>query len=202
MVLKVIGFFIVGYIVGSIPWALIIGQAFYHVDVRTGGSGNLGATNAGRVTGHGWVFVAVTILDALKGFAVYTIMSRFDGELALLSAFGVAVGHCYPVFAQFHGGKGVATTMGIVLAVSMSSWSYWLWQFALPVAVFAAIVLTTKYVSLGSLVAMGVAVAVAWVINPDRWVAVMLTALWLFVIYKHRSNIDRLVHHQENKVKI
>lgn len=200
MILKILLAVVVGYLIGSIPWALIIGKTFYHVDVRNSGSGNLGATNAGRVTGHKWVFIVVTLLDALKGLVVYLVMAKYDSHLALWAAIAVIVGHCYPIFANFHGGKGVATTMGIVLAMSLSSLNYWLLQFLIPFTVFIVIVLISRYVSLGSLVAMGTATLMAWLFNPDKYVGIMLTVLWLFVIYQHRANIKRLINHQENKL--
>lgn len=200
MILKILGAILLGYLVGSIPWALIIGKLFCHVDIRQSGSGNLGATNALRVTGHKWIFVVVTILDGLKGFAVYMLLAKSDVTLALIAALAVVVGHCYPVFANFHGGKGVATVMGIVAAISIQPGLYWIFQFLIPFAVFVIIVAACRYVSLGSLVAMGTAVLAAWLFNSNKAIAIALTVLWLFVIFQHRANIKRLASHTENKI--
>ncbi len=94
MAIKLILAALAGYLIGSVPWALVIGKVFYNTDVREHGSHNLGATNAGRVLGKK-VFFAVAALDALKGLIVYLILNHFDHNMALASAVGTILGHCY-----------------------------------------------------------------------------------------------------------
>ena len=199
MAIKLILAALAGYLIGSIPWALVIGKIFYNTDVREHGSHNLGATNAGRVLGKK-VFFAVAILDALKGLIVYLILNHFDHNMALAGAVGTILGHCYPLFSNFKGGKGVATSGGIVIGLALGSGlQYFLLQLVLPLAVLIVVVLTTKYMSLASISAYLTAVVVAWLFNPNLADRLTLTFLCIFVIYKHRENIVRLLKHQENK---
>ncbi len=199
MVIKLILAALAGYLIGSVPWALVIGKVFYNTDVREHGSHNLGATNAGRVLGKK-VFFAVAVLDALKGLIVYLILNHFDHNMALAGAVGTILGHCYPLFSNFKGGKGVATSGGIVIGLALGSGlQYFLLQLVLPLAVLVIIVLTTKYMSLASISAYITAVVVAWLFNPNLADRLTLTFLCIFVIYKHRENIVRLLKHQENK---
>ncbi len=195
--MKVLIFAVLNYLVGSIPWALVIGKVFYNTDVRKHGSGNLGATNAGRVLGKK-VAIIVTVLDALKGFFMFLILSRFDYKIACLTSFFVAVGHCYPLFANFKGGKAVATTFGIILAVSINSLKSFIWVFLVPVLIWFLISGLTQYVSLASLVATCLAVIISYFVNPN-YVTVSLLALWILVVFKHKENIVRLVKGTENK---
>ena len=104
----------VGYIVGSIPWALIIGKVFYKKDIREYGSGNLGGTNAGRVLGAK-AGMAVIVLDALKALIYMIVLSFIAPYSIAYGGFACIVGHCFPVFANFRGGKGVATAFGYLL---------------------------------------------------------------------------------------
>ena len=128
-------FSVLNYIVGSIPWSLVIGKVFYNTDVRKHGSGNLGATNTGRTLGKKAAY-AVAVLDALKGFFMFLILSAIDFKTACLTIIFVPVGHCYPLFANFKGGKAVATTFGIILAVSISSLKSFILVFLLPLAIW------------------------------------------------------------------
>ncbi len=94
---KAILFFLIGYVIGSVPWSIVIGKVFYHKDIREYGSHNAGATNAGRVLGK-HVFYIVLLLDGLKGFLTYVIVHNFNSDLAMIAGVGVIVGHCFPVF--------------------------------------------------------------------------------------------------------
>ncbi len=195
--MKVIIFAILNYIVGSIPWALVIGKVFYNTDVRKHGSGNLGATNTGRTLGKK-AAVAVAVLDALKGFFMFLILSRFDYKTACLTSIFVAVGHCYPLFANFKGGKAVATTFGIILALSIYSLKSFLLGFLLPLGIWLLITKMTEYVSLASLISVLTAVVISAFINHS-YVTLSLLLIWLFVVYKHKDNIQRLIKGTENK---
>ena len=200
MMEKILISMVIGYLVGSIPWALVIGKLFYHTDVREYGSGNLGATNAGRVLG-GKVFFIVAVLDALKGLLVFLAVEHYDYHLALFAAVGVFIGHCYPVFSHFRGGKGVATCAGVVLGISLSSVHDFLIQFVIPLAIGVIIVLSTRYMSLASMTAMSAAAIINClhvVKNSDIYTSICLILLALLVIIKHHENIKRLINHQEN----
>ncbi|MBQ3384993.1 MAG: glycerol-3-phosphate 1-O-acyltransferase PlsY [Erysipelotrichaceae bacterium] len=201
MLLKAILFALIGYIVGSIPWALIIGKVFYKTDIREHGSGNLGATNAGRVLGTK-VFYLVAVLDAMKGFIAYMVLKSFDPSLALLTAVFTVIGHCYPLFSGFKGGKGVATSAGILLAISLTSFRYFAFQVGIPLFVFASLALSTQYISLGSMCAFISATIVCWCMNPDKRICILITFLTVFIIYKHKANIQRLLNHTENKFSL
>ncbi len=201
MLLKAILFALIGYVAGSIPWALIIGKVFYKTDIREHGSGNLGATNAGRVLGTK-VFYIVAVLDAMKGFIAYMVLKQIDPSLALLTAVFTVIGHCYPLFSGFKGGKGVATSAGILLAISLTSLKYFAFQVGIPLIVFAGLALTTQYISLGSMCAFISATIVCWCMNPDKRICILITLLTVFIIYKHKANIQRLLNHTENKFSL
>ena len=199
MIVKLILAALAGYVIGSIPWALVIGKVFYNTDVREHGSGNLGATNAGRVLGKK-VFFIVAALDTLKGLIVYLILNHFDHNLALAAGVGTVLGHCYPLFSNFKGGKGVAVSGGLLIGIAMGSGlKFFLIQLGIPLLVMVAVVLLTKYMSLASITAYLTAVVIAWLFNPNMADKITLTFLCLFVIYKHRENIVRLINHKENK---
>ena len=129
---------VISYLFGSVPWALVIGEIFYHKDIRKEGSGNLGATNAGRVLGKP-AAVIVTVLDALKAFLSMLIASRLAPEAVIYAGLACCVGHCFPVFAQFHGGKAVATTYGYLLGIVSLMTGHWVWQFLFPILCFFVI---------------------------------------------------------------
>ena len=109
---------IIGYIIGSIPWGLIIGKVFYKKDIRQYGSGNLGGTNAGRVLGKK-AGIAVIVLDALKALILMVIARFIYPEAIAYTGAAVMVGHCFPLFANFKGGKGVACAFGYLLALGI-----------------------------------------------------------------------------------
>ncbi|MGI6608224.1 MAG: glycerol-3-phosphate 1-O-acyltransferase PlsY [Erysipelotrichaceae bacterium] len=195
--MKAIIFSVLNYLAGSIPWALVIGKVFYNTDVRKYGSGNLGATNAGRVLGKKVAYI-VTVLDALKGFIMFIILSQVDYKLACLTIIFVAVGHCYPLFANFKGGKAVATSFGIVLAFSINSFKSFLLIFLLPVLIWFFISNTTEYVSLASLVSLFSSFIFSIFISQN-YISLSILAIWLLVVYKHKENIQRLLSGTENK---
>ncbi len=200
MLVKLFLTLLFGYFIGSIPWALIMGKLLYNTDIRKYGSGNLGATNSGRVLGlH--MFIIVTILDGAKGFVVFQIVKQYDSNLALFAALGVFIGHCYPIFADFKGGKGVACSAGVLLAISLTKdSSYFFWQFVIPALALVVVVLVTRYMSLGSIVGFSTAVVISWLKNENIYVCICLTVLCLLVILKHHENIKRLINHSENRL--
>lgn len=196
---KTLLYMTLGYLLGSVPWALIIGKLFYDTDIRNYGSGNLGATNAGRVLGKKNFYI-VTLLDASKSMIIYFLLQKAGYHNALLAAASAIIGHCYPIFSHFKGGKGVSTSAGLLLAVSLGSWDDFLMQFLIPFLVFVVIAVTTKYISLSSMTAFTSAVIMIWIHNGDLVTKICFTLLCAFVIYRHRENIQRLINHKENKV--
>ncbi len=191
------------YILGSIPSAVWIGKTFYSIDVRDYGSGNAGATNTFRVLG--WKpGIIVFIIDTIKGFfAVYllnfTPILKYDFAtlLLIIAAILAVTGHIFPLFARFKGGKGVATMLGVVLAIHPVAG---LWA----LGAFAVVFFTLQYVSLGSLVAALVFPMVIFVFYPeeDIYMKIFAIVLALVLFFSHRSNIKRLINRTENKAKI
>ncbi|MDQ0350738.1 glycerol-3-phosphate acyltransferase PlsY [Alkalibacillus filiformis] len=183
---------IIAYLFGSIPSALIIGKLFYKIDVREHGSGNLGATNTFRVLGTKAGLV-VTILDILKGTApVLIVVLLAPGiEPLLVGAFAV-IGHIYPLFAKFKGGKAVATSGGVLLGVSPL-------LFVILVLSFFIFLKLFKYVSLASILA-GVTAVVTTLIMQDLGLIIVTIFLAAFVIYRHTDNIKRIKNKTEPKI--
>lgn len=186
---------IVSYLLGSIPSGLIVGKAFYGIDIREHGSGNLGGTNTFRTLGKKAGMI-VTAADILKGTLASTlpIMFGVDGQIDPLIAGMIAVvGHMYPVFANFKGGKAVATSGGVLLACAPV-------MFLVMVVVFLLSLYITKFVSLSSIIASIVAVIYA-VIAKEPLLIIVVSLLSLFVIYRHRANIKRIMNKTEPKIK-
>ncbi len=189
---------IIAYLFGSIPWALIIGKVFYKTDIRQHGSGNLGGSNAGRVLGKK-AGLAVTILDAVKALIVVGVVAYFiDAEYAVYSGLACAFGHSYPIFAGFKGGKSVATTYGYVLGIAIFITNSYI-LFLAPITLFLIILKITKYVSLSSMISISFAACISFFIStPD--VSVCLVILAIFIIYRHRSNIEKIRNKTEKKI--
>ena len=198
--MKVILVVICSYLFGSIPWALVIGKLFYHKDVREEGSGNLGASNAGRVLGKP-VAVIVTILDALKAFLSMLVAHYVAPEAILLAGLACCIGHCFPVFANFKGGKAVATTYGYLLGVVVFITGHWFAQFVLPILCFFLFLYMSTMVSVASILSIFVAVIAGFFVNVDLKVSLATLLLWLFVTYRHKENINRIKQGTENKIK-
>jgi acyl phosphate:glycerol-3-phosphate acyltransferase len=186
---------IVSYLLGSIPSGLIVGKAFYGIDIREHGSGNLGGTNTFRTLGKK-AGIIVTAADILKGTlaSFLPVMFGVAGQIDPLIAGMIAVvGHMYPVFAKFKGGKAVATSGGVLLACAPV-------MFLVMVVVFLLSLYITKFVSLSSIIASIVAVIYA-VIAKEPLLIIVVSLLSLFVIYRHRANIKRIINKTEPKIK-
>ena len=187
---------LLAYLLGSIPSALWVGKLFYNTDIRTKGSGNLGATNTFRTLGKK-AGIAVTLLDILKGTAATLIPLYIATDIHPL-AFGViaVIGHIYPVFAKFKGGKAVATSGGILLAYQ--------WHlFVMAVAVLLIALKITKMVSLSSIILSVVAIIYTTIyalITGDYLFMVVIYILAFFIIFRHRANISRLRAGTEPKI--
>lgn len=181
----------IGYLLGSIPFGLLLTRLGDAGDLRQIGSGNIGATNVLR-TGRKGLAAATLLLDALKGMAAVLIAQQVAPGGALLAAAAALVGHCYPVWLRFRGGKGVATLMGLCLALS--------WPVALVYAVvwlgLLAIVRISSLAGMSAALAAPVAAALF-----DRFdLVLLLIGLAMIVLWQHRENIDRLMAGTEPRV--
>ena len=186
-----LGPFLLGYLLGSIPFGLLLTRAAGLGDIRKMGSGNIGATNVLRTGGKG-LAAGTLLLDALKG-AVPVLIAAQLGELAAVgAAAGAVLGHMFPVWLSFKGGKGMATTLGVMWALSWPvgaiGCAAWL--------IFAALF---RYSSLATLLAALVAAIAAWFLVDPR-AAILLTLLVPLVWARHHQNIDRLLKGTEPKI--
>ncbi|MEH6890217.1 glycerol-3-phosphate 1-O-acyltransferase PlsY [Bacillus sp. JJ864] len=186
--------FIVAYLLGSIPSALVVGKIGYGIDIREHGSGNLGGTNTFRTLGKKAGFI-VTIADILKGTLATALPIMFGLNIHPLW-FGLAavLGHVYPIFAKFRGGKAVATSAGVLLCYAPLS-------FVVLAAIFFTLLFTTRYVSLSSMIT-AVASVIAAIINGDKIFIIAMCLLAGMVIYRHRANIGRIINKTEPKANL
>ena len=191
---------LIGYLVGSVPFALVIGKVFYHTDVRTVGSKNLGGGNTGRVLGAK-AGLAVMTLDILKVSLAVLLASCFeDGELILIVAgLAAAIGHCYPLFARFKGGKAVATMYGFLFGLILCGHSVWI--FLVPLIVFMVVLWLSKIVSLSSMVSAVAATAFVWITTGSWRIGAALMVFTVLIIVRHRKNIAKMVRGEENRIK-
>lgn len=193
---------LLAYLIGSIPTSLILGRVLRGIDVRDHGSGNAGATNTFRVLGPR-IGVPVLVFDMFKGWlAIYlSIFSGLAGTQLLVFQIALAVvviiGHVYPVFAGFRGGKGIASLVGVFLFLM-------LYPLLLSAAVFLITFLLTGYVSLGSILA-GIALPILTMTlfgDSPVYLQIFATFISLFVVFTHRKNIVRLIKGEENRFSI
>lgn len=182
------------YLLGSIPFSYLVARWFGVPDVRKVGSGNVGATNVMRSAGRGPGMLAFA-LDAAKGCAAALLVSRLfpDGWLAPCSAAAAVLGHMYPVWLRFRGGKGVATGVGAFLPLAPAAALGGMTVFALTLA-------TTRYVSLGSIAGALTLPVVALLTGRPIPVVATATATCALVIWKHRENLVRLSRGTENRI--
>ena len=185
---------LVAYLLGSIPSGLWIGQYFFQKDIRQFGSGNLGSTNAFRVLGTKAGSI-VLFCDVFKGFlAMILAMTVFKQESLSplwIASFAV-IGHTFPLFASFKGGKAVATFAGMILAYQPLLLLYGL-------IIFLALLAITRMVSLTAMVTISAGVLLSLLFN-DWTLTAFALAIDIFIIYRHRSNIQRILNGTENKV--
>jgi glycerol-3-phosphate acyltransferase PlsY len=184
---------LVAYVAGAIPFAIVIGKWFWHVDVRDHGSGNVGTTNVFRVLGSR-AGTLVLLGDMAKGFIpVYIAAHYFPTWFALIVALAALLGHMYSVFLRGGGGKGVATGAGIVLALVP-------WIFIIALCVFLVLLLTTRMVSVASMAAALTFAICTIAFHKPIWYEILAVLAALVVIYAHRSNMRRIALRCENKV--
>ncbi|WP_396122047.1 glycerol-3-phosphate 1-O-acyltransferase PlsY [Caldibacillus thermoamylovorans] len=192
--------FVLAYLIGSIPSGLIIGKVFYNTDIREHGSGNLGATNTFRTLGVK-AGIVVMVADILKGtlatgladiFSYFQISLEWSISPLIIGAVA-AFGHMYPIFANFRGGKAVATSGGVILYYEPV-------LFIILILIFIITLYLSKYVSLSSMVA-GVVAIIYSLFTRDIPLIVIVFLLSGFIFYRHRANIKRIKDKTEPKVK-
>lgn len=190
---------ILAYFYGSIPFALVIGKVFYHVDVRNFGSGNLGGSNTGRVLGKkaGLACIILDISKCMVSVLLTTLLSNFmqlPSYAIYLVALSCILGHCFPIFASFKGGKAVSVFFGYLLATNF-------FVFAIVGICFLSVLKITKYVSLASIICALLMLIVTPFFNYGLigWIVNLIIVSLL--IYRHKANIIRLKNKTENKIK-
>lgn len=182
---------VLGYLLGSIPFGLILTRLAGLGDVRNIGSGNIGATNVLR-TGSKKLAAATLLLDMFKGTAAVLIAGAISPQAAIIAGLGAFLGHIFPVWLKFKGGKGVATYLGVLLGL--------VWQVALIfAAIWLIIAYTTRYSSLSALIAAVVTPVILYVMGYHA-IALLFLVLTVIVFIKHRANIERLLAGTEGKI--
>lgn len=181
-----------GYLLGSLNSSLVVGR-FYGVDVRKHGSGNAGATNTLRTLGKGAALLT-TLGDILKGVAACLIGKWVAGEPGLVFAgMGAVLGHNWPLYFGFKGGKGILTSFAVVLMID--------WRIALGLlGLFIIIVALTRYISLGSIIGSALLPVVALILKKPYYLVIAWLVLAILAVYRHRANIGRLLQGNENKL--
>jgi glycerol-3-phosphate acyltransferase PlsY len=184
---------VLAYLLGSIPFGLVVTKLAGLGDIRAIGSGNIGATNVLR-TGRRGLAALTLALDFGKGAAAVLIARVFGPDMAIFAAAGVVVGHMFPVWLRFKGGKGVATAGGVIMALSpavgLAALATWL-----------AIAFLSRYSSLAALSAAALAPAYAWIFT-ERQRTELIGLVALLVIFRHRENIVRLLRGEESKIRL
>ncbi len=198
-------YLLIAYLMGSIPTSVWIGQYFYNIDVREFGSGNSGATNTFRVLGYK-AGIPVLIIDVLKGWTSVKLADFISGfpagseqlvNLELVFAVAALMGHVFPVYVGFRGGKGVATLLGIVLALNTTA-------ALISLGVFIVVFVATKYVSLSSIIASFAFPNVVIFAMDSRVPSMVIFSMFITVIVlvTHQKNIERLLNKKESKISL
>lgn len=186
---------LLSYLLGSIPFGLLIGLYIYHQDIRQVGSGNIGTTNAFRAYGpFGGTFVF--LLDMLKGGLPVLLASTCSTLITwhpLVFGLASVIGHIFPIFLKFKGGKAVATSFGLGLFYSPII-------SLLGISAFFVCLFLSKLVSLSSMVGVFTAMILSYTISDDWFLRIIITALLLLVIYRHKLNIQRIIRGTERKI--
>ncbi len=181
-----------GYLLGSIPFGLLLTRLAGLGDIRQIGSGNIGTTNVLR-TGRKGLAAATLLLDAGKGAAAVLIAQMWGPDMALTAAFGAVLGHLFPVWLGFKGGKGVATTLGVLLALNLLLG-------AICCALWLLVAFVFRYSSLAALLSLGAAPVLSWFLLGDLQMVQLTAALAVLVWLRHHENIRRLLTGQESKI--
>lgn len=196
---------LLAYFLGSIPTAVWVGKAFYGVDVRTQGSKNAGATNTFRVLGK-QPGIIVLVIDILKGIVAVLLPlfifslepdSMLYGNIKVLAGIMAVVGHIFPVFAGFNGGKGVATSLGVVIGISPPA-------AGICITLFLVVFIASQFVSLGAIVAsISFPINIVFILHEKNTTLIVFSVvLSIAVILAHKKNIKRLLAGNENKMNL
>jgi glycerol-3-phosphate acyltransferase PlsY len=196
-IISIIVVFLAAYLIGSIPTGYLIVKSKTGEDIRNIGSGSTGATNVKRVLGKKWFFT-VMVLDAIKGalpvFLTKILLSDVYGIFAVVASVGVIIGHSKPIFLNFKGGKSVASGIGTIIALN--------WLAGISIAlIWAVITYFTKYVSVGSIIALLLSPVIMFLLNSPIAYIVYCACGAVYITYLHRENIGRLIKGNENKVR-
>ena len=189
---------VASYLLGTIPFGYILVRVFRGEDVRSSGSGNIGATNVARMSPA--LGMTTLVLDAGKGIAAVVLARALSGGehqklVMTVAAFSAILGHLFPVWLKFHGGKGVATSLGSFALIAPKS-------IVCMVGLFLLVVAATRYVSLGSVVTAAAFPVLAWVLHEytEAVQLLLIAGASLLIVWKHRQNITRLVAGTESKL--
>ncbi|MFA6076222.1 MAG: glycerol-3-phosphate 1-O-acyltransferase PlsY [Negativicutes bacterium] len=185
----------IGYLLGSIPFGLIVGKKFYGIDLREHGSNNTGATNAFRVLGPKAALL-VGVPDMLKGLLAVYFAQLFSANPLIMVVAGIAAicGHNWSMWMKFKGGRGVATSVGVLLMLAPK-------VVGVVLIVFIILVGLTRYVSLGSITGGVLVPFLMWYFNYPLEIKIFGIVVAIFIVLRHRANIKRLLSGTENKVK-
>ena len=190
---------LLGYLYGSIPFALVIGKVFYNTDVRESGSGNLGGTNAGRVLGKK-AGISVIVLDALKAVIIFYLSSylslkfNLNPDIKYLDGLACIFGHCYPIFAEFRGGKAVSTSLGYFLCIEPL-------YAVVAIVVFLLVLKISKYVSLSSISTALIVLCITPFLAVSITAKLCMLVAVILLVYRHKDNIKRIKNHTESKIQ-
>ena len=190
---------LLGYLYGSIPFALVIGKVFYNTDVRESGSGNLGGTNAGRVLGKK-AGISVIVLDALKAVIIFYLSSylslkfNLNPDIKYLAGLACIFGHCYPIFAEFRGGKAVSTSLGYFLCIEPL-------YAVVAIVVFLLVLKISKYVSLSSISAALIVLCITPFLALSITAKLCMLVAVILLVYRHKDNIKRIKNQTESKIQ-
>ena len=190
-------FIVIFYLVGSIPFALLIPKVFGLGDIRNIGSGNVGATNVLR-TGNKFLAFLVLCFDVLKGLLPFILLNLYSENIGLLQTIFLChfsiLGHIFPIWLKFKGGKGVATYIGFLFGINLVLGLCFL-------ITWLTIALVFKYSSLSSLIASTIAL-IYFIVKGENYIAIFLIYLLAVIVIKHHENIKRLLNGTENKIKL
>jgi len=185
---------VVAYLLGSIPFGLVLTKLGGYGDIRNIGSGNIGATNVLR-TGNKGLAALTVLLDAGKGALAVALAEQLGPDMAAIAAVFAFLGHLFPVWLSFKGGKGVATSGGILLAYA--------WPVALAaIATWLALAVLTRYSSLAALMAAVLSPLYAWLLTHDPQTTQVVALLAVLIVLRHHANIRRLLKGEESKIRL
>ena len=191
---------VLGYLIGSIPFALVIGKVFYNTDVRQYGSGNLGGGNTGRVLGKkaGLSTMALDLLKVTLVVLIAKLVVGTDTAMAL-GALAAGIGHCFPLYAHFKGGKAVAAMYGYLFGLFVVVGRSPLYFF-LPLVIFLIVIVVSRIISLSSIIS-AIAVTIYICLQPEvPAVKIVQVIFAVVIVVRHRANIVRMMNHNENTI--